>query len=382
MKRSHVLLVLLLVSMLLVSSFPSALAQKETPQGSTPDSGTIGSNLKYIIKPQDLATLGQVQVIVPEQPVEKAPIQGWIRAYSSTIAIASEKAGAYVGEVASTSYEFSSPQKAQEALSVLPEAQGKGSVVGGGSLLDPRLVQRLANQGLDVKVVHREDEDGLQNYGAWFLIDSYVVDIRITTFASKLSDEITISPSTSPEEQAAEYIRVLSQKIKQGMPFEQLVNRDKARSLGEQLLNHVLGRLIEASQTEAMLNDVSKNSLASVPFSTVQAPSPKMWGSGAHATGWVHQTVDGTPCSAFSLSDACHHLVTWNYTYGNDPHYIGDGGDGLTCLLNGGHGCISEWSWWLLYPQSRLGVPKTFYFGAAAGGAMESWFYTATVWFN
>lgn len=99
-----------------------------------------------------------------------------------------------------------------------------------------------------------------------------------------------------------------------------------------------------------------------------------------NANGWTHQTVGGQGCGAHDWDENCHHLVTWNLPQGNNPHYHGTGGDNATCLTT--HGCIGNWAWWLQNPQSRLGVPKTFYFPQSWGGAQNANSYSASVWLN
>jgi len=105
-----------------------------------------------------------------------------------------------------------------------------------------------------------------------------------------------------------------------------------------------------------------------------------LWWTSARASHWVHQSASGAPCGAWDPSGDCHHLAVWGYPHGHNQHYQGLGGDALTCKLGGEHGCISNWTWWLQVPESRLGIPKTFYFGAAWSGSMNAHNYSATVW--
>lgn len=97
------------------------------------------------------------------------------------------------------------------------------------------------------------------------------------------------------------------------------------------------------------------------------SPSPEWWGEGARA---------------YRIEDAGNweYLANWSHPYGYGPHYWGTGGDGTTCQFGGEHGCISNWVWWLLSPESKLGLPKTFMIGAAWSGAGDANNYSATVW--
>ena len=112
----------------------------------------------------------------------------------------------------------------------------------------------------------------------------------------------------------------------------------------------------------------------------VSSPTGLLWWTSARASHWVHQREDGAPCGALDPTGDCHHLAVWDYSHGHNQHYHGLGGDALTCQLGGEHGCISNWTWWLRVPESRLGVPKTFYFGAVWSGSMDAHNYSATVW--
>lgn len=55
-----------------------------------------------------------------------------------------------------------------------------------------------------------------------------------------------------------------------------------------------------------------------------------------------------------------HRLAVWSFPYCYGQQYHGPGGYQDTCSSS--HGCIDQWTWWLTYPESKLGVP----FGWAA----------------
>lgn len=389
MKKLRVPLILLLAGMLLVNNLSSVLAQDSTPQVVSPDAATGDpdvngalSHTGYLIEPQELNSLGKVQVITQYQPVtENAPIQGWIQARSSTLAVISQRPGEYIGEVTTTAYQFSSSLAAEESLSTIPELQGREGMVHDESLLDLNLAKQPSAQGLGANAVYWEDEDGFQNYGVWFQIDAYVVDVRITAFAASFSNDLLIPSTLSAREQSAEYTRLLSQKIEKGVSFNQLVNRDRAKWFGHRLLSLTLEKLLDSTRQEGNQDGINGGLSSDANDPSNSALAPDIYGSGVHAVTWTHQTTSGAPCGSMSAAEDCHHLATWNQPYGNSAHFVGEGGDPATCLYSGPNGCISGWTWWLYSPISRLGVPKTFYFLWAGHGAMESWFYTATVWF-
>ncbi len=98
-------------------------------------------------------------------------------------------------------------------------------------------------------------------------------------------------------------------------------------------------------------------------------PSPTYWIS-ARADHWETVYVNGEE----------HKLAVWNEPYGFDPHFHGPGGDMVTCCST--HGCIWNWTWWLRYPQSKLGVPKSFLICGFFFDSQNISNYSATVWSN
>jgi hypothetical protein len=60
---------------------------------------------------------------------------------------------------------------------------------------------------------------------------------------------------------------------------------------------------------------------------------------------WEFPVVGGRP----------HCLGVWTGRSGYGQAYTGPGGYGDTCSSS--HGCIDTWTWWLTYPESKLGIP-------------------------
>ena len=69
-----------------------------------------------------------------------------------------------------------------------------------------------------------------------------------------------------------------------------------------------------------------------------------------------------------------HWLAVWNGYWCSDQHYLP--GDWQTCPS--GHGCIGSWTWWIRYPESKLGVPshwRSIWPGAKDLGNYEAYGY-------
>jgi len=70
-------------------------------------------------------------------------------------------------------------------------------------------------------------------------------------------------------------------------------------------------------------------------------PQPQGWWGTANPYRWEY--VEGG-----------HWLAVWACTHAYNQHYIP--GDWQTCAS--GYGCISNWTWWMQYPEAKLGVPS------------------------
>jgi len=92
-------------------------------------------------------------------------------------------------------------------------------------------------------------------------------------------------------------------------------------------------------------------------------PQPEgFWGT-AHPYRWEY--VEGG-----------HWLAVWRLWWCYDQHFVP--GDWQTCYS--GYGCIDQWTWWLSYPESKLGVPSTW--RSIHPGAQILSNYIATGYFN
>lgn len=54
-----------------------------------------------------------------------------------------------------------------------------------------------------------------------------------------------------------------------------------------------------------------------------------------------------------------HILAVWTAPWCRRQQYLGPGGYQDTC--SSPHGCIDQWTWWLQYPESKLGVPLSWW---------------------
>jgi hypothetical protein len=102
--------------------------------------------------------------------------------------------------------------------------------------------------------------------------------------------------------------------------------------------------------------------LLSASLSTALSQEPKGWWATTNPYRWEY--VEGG-----------HWLAVWSGTHGYDQHFVP--GDWQTCFS--GYGCIDSWTWWLLYPESKLGVPSTW--RSVWPGAKNLNNYIATCWY-
>ena len=89
-------------------------------------------------------------------------------------------------------------------------------------------------------------------------------------------------------------------------------------------------------------------------------PGPRWWGT-VYAYNWENPSPG-------------EWLAVWRWAEGHDQHYVP--GDWQTC--GSGYGCIGNWTWWQIYPESKLGVPSTW--RSIWPGATSISNYTALCW--
>ena len=92
-------------------------------------------------------------------------------------------------------------------------------------------------------------------------------------------------------------------------------------------------------------------------------PPQPLWWATTHPYRW--EEVDG------------HYLAVWSGIYCHNQHYVP--GDWQTCFS--GYGCIDSWTWWLKYPESKLGVPSHWRDYWPLSDAKNLNNYIATCWY-
>lgn len=355
---------ILLTTMML--SFLPSVANANGEQ----DSSTWG-----ILKPSDMASYGEATISTPDmkvQSTEYPDAHGLEAGLTTAISVASRTPGDFQTLIVNESLDFLSPKAAQVFMEKTAQemrllAASSEAALG---VLDETLQQTLLNEGVAAQTLHRVDEDGLSTFDVVLQRGASVAGIRIMVFASNIHAD----PSNGlPAEMEKFYNDQVDQRMRAGATMADLADLQRANVVGAELVNLAVWRLLSTNKTPAPFDD-RDSSPASYAAPLV---SPEWYGTSA-ASFWRHLTDQGQTCGALSWADNCHHLATWIRPYGNSAHFVGSGGDASTCSSS--HGCISQWTWWLQTPESRLGVPKSFYF--VGSGAMVASNYTASVWYD
>lgn len=123
--------------------------------------------------------------------------------------------------------------------------------------------------------------------------------------------------------------------------------------------------------------------LLGAELGTVVAQAPLLpqqrAGDGIQPTGWWSQHLASrweTPWEG----GRWHKLAVWTATQCYGQEYLGPGGYQDTC--SSPHGCIDQWTWWLLYPESKLGVPLSWWLAPLKPGRRTISNYRATCWID
>lgn len=314
-------LLLVFVSMTLLISMAST-ASADGP----------GNVADWLIRPGDLVAFGSTHILVPENLlVERTTsvpgsLSGWAEAHSISILVSSVKPGGDGALITSRSYKFQSSEAARAAFFA---AQDPGKAFSwvtkaeGASLLEGNLINLLDRHSALWRAWHGVDNEGLPAYALWIQDTLSVAEVQIT------------------------------------VGFGQ-------EAMGKKLVDRVIRRLVDENTGGVPSTGVS---IGKPTPSAPPGPSPQWWYSGSRA---------------YTIEDAGNweYLAVWSQPYGYGPHFVGSGGDGITCTYGGEHGCIGNWTWWQSSPQSKLGVPKTFLIGWGCCGAWDANNYSATVWIN
>lgn len=303
---------------------------------------------------QELALFGEVVVSTPPMntpPSEYLDATGLLEALSVAFSVEGPNNSGYRALVLNEVLEFRSSKHAQQFMAsrqreALQEVETDQAAP---IALDQILPSIFSREGVVAQALYQVDEDGLVNVVLILQQGSFVAGVRMMIYASDVDQ--------------------LTERVRNGATLAELANPNKGITVGLDMMLHVGRGMLSIATAPSPTKDDDK--------SVANLVGPAWYGNSV-ASFWRHLTDQGQTCPAWSTAENCHHLATWTRPYGNSPHYIGSGGDNATCGSN--HGCISQWTWWLLTPESRLGVPKSFYFTGI--GPMTASNYTASVWYD
>lgn len=308
------------------------------------DDGRLG-----LLRAQDLAPFGEVLISTPPMkppPSEYPDAAGLQEALSVAFSVEGPPTSGYRALVLNEVLEFRSPKDAQRFM-VSKQQEALQEVKAGQTTpidLNEMPKSTFSQKGVAANALYRVDEDGIVNVVLILQRRTFVAGVRMMIYASDVDQ--------------------LTERVREGATLAELANPAKAITVGLEMIVHI-----------------STVILAAPPSSREDRLSPRLvpdWYGTCAASFWRHLTEQGQTCPAWSPAGNCHHLATWTRPYGNNPHYTGSGGDSATCASS--HGCISQWTWWLRTPESRLGVPKSFYFIGI--GPMTISNYIASVWYD
>jgi hypothetical protein len=281
--------------------------------------GASPDGTHLLLQPGDVSTFGNTYVLIPDGSIEAKSSSG-----PGVLAGWIEGRTTSFGVGSETTKEYALIDSysykftsSQQAQAALRAVQFP-KLADGVSQLDPTLIQLLKRQSNAWQVWYGVDSEGLPAYAVMIQSGSYVTKVYV---------------NVGPNQE----------------------------SFGQRLFNYIAKRVyggtIGATTSTEVITDQ-----ASV--------LPNWWASGVRASYWLSQvTPDGET----------HYLATWPWPHGNNPHYLGYGGDAATCVPT--HGCINQWTWWLTSPESRPGVPKFFLItNWPPGNTISN--YSATVWMD
>ncbi len=102
--------------------------------------------------------------------------------------------------------------------------------------------------------------------------------------------------------------------------------------------------------------------------SDAQEPLEPLWWATLLGDRWEFPWEDGR----------WHRLTVWSFPFCHGQQYHGPGGYQDTCESH--HGCIDAWTWWLLSPESKLGVSWLWSLCPLHPGRRQISSYSAVCW--
>ncbi len=285
-----------------------------------------------LVRSDDLVRFGNVYTIVAATLLDEGRWTGsgvpagWDEARTTSLLVGWPEDRQLVAIVSSQSYRFTSPAAAEMAFS---SVEDPGTAFSwqmravGISILDQDTAALLANRAMRWYSWYGADREGLPAYLLRVQVGSYIEELVVSV----------------PHQQDA---------------------------FGRAVFNHVTRTLLRWKTANEVLS-ITPTEQAGIGTASV---SPQYYG-----TAYAYRVYQWMP-NEFAAA--------WRYPYGSSPHYVGPGGDAWTCPDKCGsaeHGCISNWNWRTLSPESELMIPKTFIL-CAYPDSMAASHYTATVWIN
>jgi len=365
-KKCYWLALIFLISISIIET-QVVLAQEVTKDE---DQGTF--EVYTSPKPIDLVQFGHIDVMregeVENVRISSSEVNLLVENLSTTMIVKSFVPGDYAILLNNDSYTYINKESADYTFSNIQTPKARlawrnQKIV--NSLITEEVAQRLNETMVSWKIWQGIDDEGLVAYDIWLQSNTNIVEITLNTFASSLNNEFIGQSINSSDEQLTQYHEWLHENQSKGIAFEELLNEDRANQVSVDLINHLIIKLL--SQSSPNIYKTYIPLVINTNTITADTPiHPATWIPNIKATQW---TRSGT-----------HYLAEWNAPNAYGPQFLGTGGFNTTCSYSGSNGCIDQWTWWLKYPISRLGVPKTFLLTAAWAGANDIENYSATVW--
>jgi hypothetical protein len=263
------------------------------------------ANGRTLLDTHDLSKSGTVYVMAEEgsSVPQSGPgfVTGWVDGHYTCVEVASTAQSEKVGIVGSESFRYLSATDARLAIERL---QAPGTAFGFQTLAEGKAL-------IDVDVLKLLQAHS-STWRAWYGLDreglpGYILRFQLSNCVAELQVSV---PS-------------------------------KQEAYGRLLLNDAVRALLRPDLTEPPS--------VSGPGAAIPKAGPQWYG---RANAWQVWYWAPMEIGAF-----------WHYNDAHDAHYLGPGGDALTCYSN--HGCISNWYWnrnSAYYPDAILEVPKTWFF--------------------
>lgn len=210
-----------------------------------------GKKWPLLVEPEVLNHWGKVTVFIPVHPIEdgalEAPafLSNWEEAYGIAIDLDSPTLAHFI-TLSNHSYKFTSPASAYAALQHIPTWEWLAEEP---SLLNPTVVKLLERHAVAWRIWYGVDDEGFPTYDLWLQSGPYLasvyLSIAVPTFYEEFADA---GPFPSEEEQAQKWGEILQNKLREGLTCKDLIDVERSRSLGQQVLYHVIQTLVEDLQ--------------------------------------------------------------------------------------------------------------------------------------